>query len=206
MADLTRSVTLACGVAARARPKQSACGDLAVMHRFIGGLLVAVVDGSGHGEEAARATRVAAGILARKAGSELSTLATECHEALQATRGASMSLARISTVSRTLTWVGVGNVLGTVVSGDGLGPRRHTWLATPGGVAGHQLPPVRPSDVALEQGDVLILATDGIDAAFADSLVLTGRPGTIAKRILDQHWVGTDDAAVAVVRYLEVKP
>jgi serine/threonine protein phosphatase PrpC len=58
------------------------------------------------------------------------------------------------------------------------------------------------STLAIRRGDVLVLATDGIETAFADSLKVTGSPQDIAQRILDHHGKITDDALVLVVRYL----
>ena len=93
-----------------------------------------------------------------------------------------------------------------------LGLRRHDHVAwdrqRPGQVAepapphGHNVPPLRTATLTLDHGDVLIFATDGIGAAFADSLKLLGRSHDIADRIVADHWNGTDDALVLVIRYL----
>jgi negative regulator of sigma-B (phosphoserine phosphatase) len=190
------------GAAARTCPGETASGDLAVVRQVPGGTLVAALDGTGHGEEAARAAGAARAVLERLGGAELSSVVDGCHEALRSTRGAALSVAFISTATRTVSWVGVGNVLGLLASGDALFPRRVRWLGTPGGVAGHALPRTRPGRLEVRHGDVLILATDGVRAAFADRLELAGRPRDIAERILSRHWTGTDDAVALVVRFL----
>ena len=51
-------------------------------------------------------------------------------------------------------------------------------------------------------GDVLVLATDGIQAVFADSLDISGSAQAITERILAAHRRPTDDALVVAVRYL----
>jgi hypothetical protein len=58
------------------------------------------------------------------------------------------------------------------------------------------------STLTIRRGDVLVFATDGIEAGFGDSLKVTGSPHDIAQRILDHHAKITDDALVLVVRYL----
>jgi negative regulator of sigma-B (phosphoserine phosphatase) len=73
-------------------------------------------------------------------------------------------------------------------------------------VLGHELPVVRPATLDVRPGDVLVLASDGIDAAFADSIELSGSPQAISERILAAHWRPSDDAVVIAVRYLGVQP
>ena len=51
-------------------------------------------------------------------------------------------------------------------------------------------------------GDVLVLATDGIEARFADSLDISGSTQAISERILADHGKPSDDALVVAVRYL----
>jgi phosphoserine phosphatase RsbX len=51
-------------------------------------------------------------------------------------------------------------------------------------------------------GDVLILATDGIRAGFADGLKLDEPTRILADKILNRHFKGNDDALVLVARYL----
>jgi hypothetical protein len=58
----------------------------------------------------------------------------------------------------------------------------------------------------LTPGDVLVLATDGIAAGFADSLDVSGSAQAITDRIMARHWLATDDALVVAVRYLGRRP
>jgi negative regulator of sigma-B (phosphoserine phosphatase) len=169
------------------------------------GALVAGIDGLGHGTEAARAARRAADVLGRSTGHDLVQLVERCHHALQGTRGAAISLAFVSPRSSGMTWLGVGNVEGRVVSGDSSATGPKGSLALGRGVLGHELPVVRPATLDVRPGDVLLLASDGVDAAFADSLELWGSPQAISERILAAHWKPSDDAVVIAVRYLGVQ-
>ena len=105
-----------------------------------------------------------------------------------------------------MTWVGVGNVEGRVLSGDPSATRLKGSLALGSGVPGHELPSVIATTIAVQPGDVLVLATDGIEAAFGDSLDTSGPTQAITDRILASHWKPTDDALVVAVRYLGVQP
>jgi phosphoserine phosphatase RsbX len=55
-------------------------------------------------------------------------------------------------------------------------------------------------------GDLLVLATDGIEVAFGDSLDISGSTQAITERILVGHRRPADDALVVAVRYLGVRP
>jgi negative regulator of sigma-B (phosphoserine phosphatase) len=125
-----------------------------------------------------------------------------CHTALRGTRGAAISLAFISTSERGMTWLGVGNVEGRVVSGNPSATRPKGSLALVSGVAGYELPAVRTAALEVRPGDVLMFATDGVDPSFADSLDLSGSTRAITERIMARHRRPTDDALVVAVRYL----
>jgi negative regulator of sigma-B (phosphoserine phosphatase) len=79
------------------------------------GALVAVVDGLGHGAEAAGAARAAVATLGEYAHESLLALVERCHRALRRTRGAVMSVAHFNHGAGIMTWVGVGNVEGTLL-------------------------------------------------------------------------------------------
>jgi phosphoserine phosphatase RsbX len=190
------------GMATRCRVGETTSGDLAVVSLLPDGALVAGIDGLGHGAEAARAARRAADVVCRSGDHDLVRLVERCHEALRGTRGAAISLAFVSLRHSGMTWLGVGNVEGRVLSGDPFVPGPKGSLALSRGVPGHELPVVRVASLDVRPGDILLLATDGVDAAFADALEPSGSPQAISERILRAHWKPTDDAVVVAVRYL----
>ena len=196
------------GVTTRCRRGEAISGDLAVVILRPEGALVAGIDGLGHGREAARAASRAAEVVRASASQDLVLLAERCHAALRGTRGAAISLAFVSSSTSEMTWLGVGNVEGRVLSGDPSTKRRLKGsLALQRGVPGHELPAMRTATLGVRPGDVLALATDGIRAAFADSLDITGSTQAISERILTEHRRSADDDALAVaVRYLGLRP
>jgi phosphoserine phosphatase RsbX len=202
VADRTATETVELAVATRCRRGEATTGDLWVLAPRPEGALVAAIDGVGHGAEAARAALKAAEVVRTWPTQDLVLLAERCHAALRGTRGAALSLAFISPLKAAMTWLGVGNVAGRVLSGDPSARRPKASLALGNGVAGHELPRVRPTTLGLRAGDVVVLATDGVDDAFGDRLDVSGSTQAIADRILAAHWRCTDDALVVALRYL----
>jgi phosphoserine phosphatase RsbX len=162
-----------------------------------GGVLVAVVDGLGHGPEAASTAKAAIAVLEAGDEPELGARFLRCHERLRDTRGAVLSLGLFATGS--LTWLGVGNVDGVLLRSGFGAPEQ---LLVRSGVVGRRLPSLELSRLTVARGDTLILATDGIDDGFAGDLGVVFAAPPTAERILAEHGKGTDDALVLVVRYL----
>ncbi|HEY3198409.1 MAG TPA: SpoIIE family protein phosphatase [Nitrospirales bacterium] len=189
------------GVATQAFPGQATCGDRHVMQAFPRGALVAVIDGLGHGEEAAAAAEIAVATLRGHAREPVITLLNRCHEQLRTSRGVVMSMASFNAREGTLTWIGVGNVEGLLRrAGVSTNASDEALLLRPG-ILGIQLPPLSASIVPVMQGDTLIFVTDGITPGFVDKLNLRDPPQELADRILAQHGKSTDDALVLIARY-----
>jgi hypothetical protein len=194
------------GLAARSRPGERASGDRAVAVTLPEGMLVAAIDGLGHGIEAARAARAAAEAVLEQPTQDLVRLAERCHDALRTTRGAAMALAFVSTARSTLSWLGIGNVEGRVLSGSPLVTAPKGALALRSGVIGHEFPGARMTTLEVRSGDVIVLATDGIEAGFADAIDTSGSAQAICERILASHARPVDDALVVAVRYRGERP
>jgi phosphoserine phosphatase RsbX len=190
------------GVASRALPGQPASGDLNVVKSFSDGVLVAALDGLGHGEEAATAAAVAATTLEMHAGEPVMTLVQRCHEALRATRGVTMSVASFNVSRGLVTWLGVGNVEGVLLRRSFTRAVAEVPLLLRAGVVGFHLPSLDVEVVPVSAGDTLIFATDGIHSDFARGLARNYPPQKAAEKILERHAKATDDALVLVARYL----
>lgn len=190
-----------CGVASRPFSGQKEIGDLHAVVHFDGGAVVAVVDGLGHGPEAATAARIAAEVLEKKAQESVIELMRLCHEKLKTTRGVVMSVASFNGGDGTVTWLGVGNVEGVLLHRDPYGTVSQEVLPLRGGVIGDQLPALVASIVPVVKGDTLIFTTDGIRMGFADDFKPDAAQST-AESILARFARGTDDALVFVARYL----
>lgn len=176
-------------------------GDVHVVAPFPGGALVAVVDGLGHGPEAAAASRAAAALLAARPSDPVADLVRRCHEALRATRGAVMSVASFRAEAASLTWVGVGNVEAVLLrAAAGAAPRRES-MTPRAGIVGYQLPPLRPAALPVGPGDTLVMVTDGLRSGFVAALDGALAPQELADALLAGYARGSDDALAVVARY-----
>jgi len=190
------------GAASITMEGQSESGDRALVAPFPGGVLVGVIDGVGHGGEAAVAAETAVGVLRQRPGQPVDVLLQLCHEALKQTRGAVISLASFRAGDHTMSWLGVGNVEGVL-----LRPKSHAGRAIENilllsGLVGFHLPKLYLSVTTVIPGDVLIFASDGIRPDFGRETAPNESPQRIAERLCARHKKGTDDALVLVARYL----
>ena len=177
-------------------------GDLQIVMPLPHGALLAVIDGLGHGPEAAEAARDAASILSVDPTLPVAELFERCHEGLRRTRGVVMTLVALDAQSSTIEWFGVGNVEGLLFHLDSGGLRSHQAVSARGGVLGYRLPRVKTTVTPICRGDVLVLATDGLRSEFSMEIALEWEPQAIADWLLQRYGRGTDDALVLVARYV----
>ena len=182
-------------------PGQVESGDLCFIKRVGRGTLLAVVDGLGHGQEAASAAHAAVGAIDRYSREPLVDLVRRCHEALVGLRGAVLGLAYIDPEAESMTWLGVGNVGGVLLRADVKARPPRISLVPSAGFIGGELPNATMRVVPLTVRDTVILYSDGVKDGFAESLVLANSPQQIADHILARHLKGNDDALVLVARY-----
>lgn len=175
-------------------------GDAHIIKPFPNGILMAVVDGLGHGYEAAQASLTAIATLKTHANEPIIPLVTRCHETLKGTRGVVMSIASFNSNNNIMTWLGVGNVEVILLREEENKLTKKSPLLR-GGVLGYQLPPLRETALPVKRGDTLIFATDGIRSGFEGGIKISDKPQQIAESIMKLFARGTDDALVLVVRY-----
>jgi serine/threonine protein phosphatase PrpC len=189
-------------VATATLPGQTKSGDLHLVVSNAERALVAVVDGVGHGEEAAAASQIAVETLKEHQNEPVLSMLRRCDERLRPTRGVVISLASFNTRIARMTWVGVGNVEGLLLRADPNLPHE-TLLLRSGvvGALGALLPTLQAAVLPICPGDVLLFATDGVRTAFAENIASHVSLQSTAERILDKYNKGTDDALVVAARY-----
>jgi phosphoserine phosphatase RsbX len=183
-------------------PGENQSGDRYVVKTLPEGALLAVVDGIGHGDDAAHSAELAVSALNGSEPLSPISLLRRCQLRLQGTRGAVLSIAWFSTADDTMTWLGVGNVAGVLLRREGYGIARQESLLLRAGTVGAQLPYVSASVLPVSYGDTLIFATDGIRSGFADALNINASTQEIARHIIENHWRKIDDGLVLVGRYV----
>src|SRR5690349_15996309 len=82
-------------VASRPVAGQIDSGDVQVVEFLTQGVLLAAIDGVGHGNEARRVSGIAANTIKAHASESVIALVKQCHSALAGTRGAVMTLAAL---------------------------------------------------------------------------------------------------------------
>lgn len=190
------------GVASQSLDRDAGSGDSYVVKPIHGGALLAVVDGLGHGREAAETARIAVDTVYEYADDSIISIFSHCHERLKGTRGVVMSLAVINAADSTMTWAGVGNVEGLLLRRGSDSAISEKFLLQRSGVIGDRLPSVVASTKTMFDGDTVIFSTDGIRTGFDEGLNLRSTPQQIADSILASYRRGYDDALVLVARYL----
>lgn len=182
---------------------ESVCGDCYNIVETADGVLVTVIDGIGHGEEASEASHAAADLIAEDPNQSLSALIMRCHQGLKSSRGAVISMAHLDR-HRTMTWAGIGDVEGRLFrkSEAYMGNFESLFLAS-GIVGGNQTltSSIFMKSLTITRGDVLVLATDGIRPDLGDSIDVDQDPKQIARNIVEGHRKGSDDALVFVGKY-----
>jgi hypothetical protein len=199
---LSHELAIDWGVVQIPYPAQSVSGDRHLVNAYSDGLLIAVVDGLGHGKAAYAAAELAVTTLKSHSSEPVIPLLKRCHDALKETRGAAISLASFSAAHSSMTWLGVGNVEGVVLRADrNTAPAQEHIMLYPGTV-GDQIPALRATVTPMRSGDLVIFFTDGIRRDFLLEPIPMQSPQLIARRISDTCSKGTDDALVLVARYL----
>lgn len=187
-------------------PDESAVGDGFGLAWEGDRMTVAVVDGLGHGVEAAEARQVALAMLEQQPALDSAGLLREIDIGLRVTRGAAAAIIQIDGWSRQLTFAGMGNVNGRLyrLAGDQALMSRPGILGVGQGSGGG----LRPRLHRLVSADwvapaVLVLHTDGITSRWNPADYPGAdrhHPAILASLIWRDARRGNDDATVVVVR------
>jgi serine phosphatase RsbU (regulator of sigma subunit) len=188
---------LAIAVAARSFPGEAVSGDAWHVDWDGDTCCIAMIDGLGHGPQAATAAAAAISSLAARPAREFGTAIQECHETLKGTRGAALLMIRIAMAAGVLTFAGVGNVEAQLWQSG-----RTQHLVSDRGIVGGTLPRIRPVTISLEAEWLLLMYTDGIRDRF-DLPTLqqsAADADTLAHLLLNDWSRPTDDATVLVAQ------
>ena len=195
MDDPKWSLTIA--VSERPYPGFPVNGDGWAAHWSGDACRIAVIDGLGHGPDAATASNLARDTLAAHPDLSAGDAIARCHDELTGTRGAAIAIARVSLSSRILTYSAVGNVEAQFWNGQ----RVQRPIAYRG-IVGRALPRPREQEIPLTNPDwMLLLCSDGIRQRFDLESIDEFKQRdaqALADRILHDWGRPTDDAIVLV--------
>lgn len=177
------------------------CGDSWVVegpNSGEGRLRAFVVDGLGHGSEAARAANAAIQALGGCSEAAPEVALERVHLALRATRGAAAAIADVDFGRAIVTYCGIGNIAGVLVRDDEV---RH--LVSHNGILGHTATRFHVFQYPWSANSMLIMHSDGIGTRWN----LAGYPGllshhpALAACVLYRDFArGSDDVTVLALR------
>jgi phosphoserine phosphatase RsbX len=189
--------------AGRPLPGEHVSGDQSIAIGVgAGAALFGVIDGLGHGPDAAAAALRAVDALRHDHTERLEVLVRLCHRELGGTRGVAMTLARVEYADSTLNWTGVGNVTANLVAKDATGVHIRSSARLAAGIVGYRIPEVNPAQgISLRGGDLIVMATDGITEDHLDHIDFAASARAIAEEILGKFAKESDDALVLAARH-----
>ena len=154
-------------------------------------LLVAVVDGLGHGKYACLASKTAVDFIKAHKHLALKEMVMGVHKALIGTRGAVIGMSAIC--NGTLSYIGVGNISAQIVHNA----EQQQHLTSTSGVLGWNLRTLKVFHYAYQSG-WLVMNSDGI-RRFSSSEYLSDDLDAMASNILKNN-ERDDDATVVIVK------
>lgn len=182
------------GWATRALASGSECGDQVGVVETPAATTVVLVDGLGHGDEAAAVGKMAVAYVRANAELGIADMLKGCHAALARTRGAAVTLLRFDAIEHQVMHAGVGNVELTTVTREPIRP-----IVIPG-IAGARMRKVVETKYRVHPGDLFLLYTDGISSRLELADYRSMEPQALADTILARHAKPRDDAGCVVIR------
>jgi anti-sigma regulatory factor (Ser/Thr protein kinase) len=180
------------------KPGEVACGDRWCLHERVEGLMIAGIDGLGHGLGAEQAATEACRVFDAEKHRPPQRLIQVMHEALRPTRGAAVTLLEIDWDARRITSVGVGNVAAAVINGTEI--RR---IATDNGIVGHVMSRPRELIHNCEPGAVVVVHSDGLTTSWQVDRypgLMQHHAALIAGVLYRDCKRGRDDSLIVVIR------
>jgi len=174
------------------------CGDRWAMRRRSRGMSIMVADGLGHGPQAAEAAEAMARVFLEHGDEGPAANLRRGHDALRSTRGAAAAIAAIDAARGTVTYGGVGNIAGCVLTG---GSRRS--MVSHNGTLGQQMRALGEFTYPWSHEAMLVLHSDGLVSHWSLDAYpgLAARDPSLIAGILYRDFTrGRDDVTVVVAK------
>lgn len=186
------------GVVCEPKAGETASGDGWTVVQGRGSTIVCLVDGLGHGPDAAEAARAAIETVTQKPHLGASDLMDAMHGALRPTRGAAAALAYLQPESELCVYCGIGNISAVIRES---GKSRN--LVSHNGTLGHQVRKIQEFQYPFPKGALFVAHSDGI-ATHWDLAAYPGiemrHPAFIAAALYRDHSRGRDDLTAFALR------
>jgi anti-sigma regulatory factor (Ser/Thr protein kinase) len=175
-------------------PGMNMNGDSYFIKQWNNQALLGIIDGLGHGEEAAAASKIAKEYLEQNFEIDIEQLTFGLHKRLYNTRGAAGGLVRIDKTASRLGFCGIGNIEVRII-GD---PPMHPICLD--GIIGVNVKKVTKFEYQHNVLKAVVLHSDGISARFdlLDYPTVCQEPQKVAERILAEWGKEQDDATIII--------
>jgi anti-sigma regulatory factor (Ser/Thr protein kinase) len=177
---------------------EKVCGDNVAWEINGDRCIVLVVDGLGHGPQAAEAADEAVRVFRLHSDESPASLISRVHDALKKTRGAAAAVAEVRPLAGTLIYAGVGNIAGSILSST-----LSRSLISHNGTLGHVMARVQEFKVEWPKDGILVMHSDGLQSRWDLSRypgLLARQPALIAGILLRDFRRERDDASVLVLK------
>jgi anti-sigma regulatory factor (Ser/Thr protein kinase) len=179
-------------------PGERVSGDAWTYHRDSDRTVILLVDGLGHGPDAAEAAREAVETFHKRTDRRPRDILSFVHDALKKTRGAAAAVAEIRTSDKTLTYAGVGNTVAALLSSQ-----VSRSLISHNGTLGIAAPKIQEFQVDWPSDGILVMHSDGLRSKWDLSTyagLLARHAAVIGGALFRDFRRQRDDASVVVVR------
>lgn len=180
------------------KPGETLSGDAWCYHERVEGIVVAGIDGLGHGLGAHHAAAEACRVFEAEKHRPPLRLMQVLHEALRPTRGAAVTLLEVDWNAGRATSVAVGNVTAALINGNEV-----KRLAADNGIVGHVISRPRELQHPCSPDSVLVLHSDGLTASWQAERypgLMQHHPALVAGVLYRDCVRGRDDSLVVVIR------
>jgi anti-sigma regulatory factor (Ser/Thr protein kinase) len=189
---------LATGVISQQKSGESVCGDGWTVVQGRGRIVVFVVDGLGHGPDAAAAARAGIESAEKNAHRAAPDIIDAVHNAMRPTRGGAGAVALLQPESELCVFCGIGNISASIRGG---GTTRS--MVSHNGTLGHQVRKIQEFQYPFPKGSLLVMHSDGVATHWdlgSYPGIETRHPAFVAAALFRDHSRGRDDLTVLAMR------
>lgn len=166
------------------------------------GTVAAVIDAILTGDEGIELANTAASVLEEYTHQPLVELFSKTENRCRGSKGVAMSAIQVITGQNMVSWWGVGNVQAVLFHRNPAADPRIERIERNTDLLGTGQCILREYRVHVKPGDLIILASGGLNEEFIEALPIDGKPRLVADELLAKYCKDDTDCAIVVVRYL----
>jgi anti-sigma regulatory factor (Ser/Thr protein kinase) len=194
----TSAIDIPSGALRIAMRHEVACGDGWHLRAQGHSVVVTLIDGLGHGLQAADAAQAGVTAVAESASFDAPGLIGALHAGMSGTRGGAAAVASVDTQAGSIQFAGIGNISATLCE-----PTTSRGMASHPGIVGVQFRKAQPFHFDAPAGTLLVMHSDGLQARWSlrDYPGLFHRHPSVIVAVLQRDFDrGRDDVGIVALR------